>query len=184
MQILTSPSEFTGKKSVLALGTFDGVHIGHQKLIRTAVALSKEQGAQSVVCTFDRHPMEVLAPGRAPLPLTDIDARIARFAALGADCALVTPFTAAFSQISAEDYLRGLIRDMHACAIVVGENHHFGRKGQGDSFLLMRVANDEGILAVVLPPVLDQGEVVSSTLIRRLILRGETARARRLLGAG
>ena len=66
MKILKTPSEFTGEKSILALGMFDGVHVAHQKLIRTAVSLGRERGVPAVVCTFDRHPLTVLAPGRAP----------------------------------------------------------------------------------------------------------------------
>ena len=89
MKIIYDTAAFTGHKAVVALGMFDGVHIGHQALIRRTVALAKELEAQSVVCTFDRHPLSVLRPDAAPAPLLSLDENLARFARLGADAALV-----------------------------------------------------------------------------------------------
>ena len=174
MKILKTPSEFTGEKSILALGMFDGVHVAHQKLIRTAVSLGRERGVPAVVCTFDRHPLTVLAPGRAPEMLTTQDERLKKFALLGVDCALITPFTRAFSEIPAGEYLDML-------AVVVGANHRFGRFGDGDAALIAKKGRALGFDAIVLAPVLDGADVVSSTLIRRLLREKDFARADRLM---
>ena len=181
MKILKTPSEFTGEKSILALGMFDGVHVAHQKLIRTAVSLGRERGVPAVVCTFDRHPLTVLAPGRAPEMLTTQDERLKKFALLGVDCALITPFTRAFSEIPAGEYLDMLAREMHPLAVVVGANHRFGRFGDGDAALIAKKGRALGFDAIVLSPVLDGADVVSSTLIRRLLREKDFARADRLM---
>ena len=89
---------------MLALGNFDGVHIGHAALIRRAVEIAGAQGAQSVVCTFDRHPLAVLKPGSEPMALTTLEERLRRFEKLGADWAYVRPFYRALSQMPAEEF--------------------------------------------------------------------------------
>jgi len=181
MQILHSEREFLGPASVLALGTFDGVHIGHAALIRRAKALADELSASAIACTFDRHPLWVLDPARMPRQLTDLDEKLRKFALLGADCALVQRFTPELSNMSARDYLLNLVAAMRARAVVVGEDHRFGRRGEGDAHLIQALAGEAGFRAVVVPPVLDGGDVVSSSLIRALLASGQSARAERLL---
>ncbi len=181
MRIITDAKAFTGAASVAALGMFDGVHIGHQALIRRAVALAGELGAQSVVCTFDRHPLSVIAPARAPKPLMSLEENLARFEALGADWALVTPFTPAYGATAPEDFLRALVRELRARAIVAGENYTFGDRGRGDAALLRAMAGALGYRAEIVPPVMDGDVMCSSTRIRALLAAGETEHAARLL---
>lgn len=181
MLILHNEREYAGLASVLALGTFDGVHIGHAQLLRTAHAIAADMGADCVACTFDRHPLSVLDPARAPRQLTTVAQRCEKFALLGADYALVRTFSAQLAAMPAEEYIRQLVSSMRAAAVVVGENHRFGYQGLGDARLIGEMGARMGFAAVIVPPVYDQGEMVSSTLIRRLLATGQTARAQRLM---
>ncbi len=181
MRIIREPREFPASAAVAALGMFDGVHIGHQALIRRAVALARELGAKSVVCTFDRHPLSVLCPDKAPVPLLSLDENLEKFRRLGADYALVQAFTAEYGATAPEDFLRVLARDMRAAAIVAGENYTFGAGGRGNAALIRSLAGELGYRAEIVPPVMDGGVMCSSTLIRRLIEAGENEHARRLL---
>ena len=184
MQIIHSEREYTGKASVLALGTFDGVHIGHAALIRRAHDIAADMGADCVVCTFDRHPLAVLHPERAPAQLSTLEERCAKFARLGADYALVRHFTLDVAHEDAREYLASLVKNMRAVAVVVGENHRFGYHGQGDAPPHRRNERAHGLRRRHRPPVYEQGELVSSTLIRRLLKEGQTARAQKLLDIG
>ncbi len=181
MQILHSEREFIGPASVLALGTFDGVHIGHAALIRRAMAIAAERSAKSVVCTFDRHPLSLLDPANAPFQLTPLEEKLRRFERLGVDCALVKPFTCELAALPAREYLAALAREMRAVAVVVGEDHRFGRRGEGDAALIRAMAGELGFEAQIVPPVYDGRDVVSSSLIRQLLAAGESGHAKRLL---
>lgn len=181
MNVIRSESEFGGARSVVALGMFDGVHIGHQMLIREAVKLAGETGANCVVCTFDRHPLSVLRPDKAPVPLLTLEENIAKFAALGADHTLVKPFTKDFAAVEAEDFLRSLVKDMRVCGIVAGENYTFGRMGRGNADMLRSMQHELGFRAVIVPPVMDGDVMASSTRVRALMSAGERAHAERLL---
>ena len=112
MKILYDEISFLEEASVAALGMFDGVHIGHQELIRNAVTLAKSMNARSVVCTFDRHPLSVLRPERAPKPLLTLQQNLLKFERLGADYALVKAFTPEFAATEPEAYLRSLVEKM------------------------------------------------------------------------
>ena len=184
MRIIRDAAAFTGEASVAALGMFDGVHIGHQALIRRAVALAKELGGESVVCTFDRHPLSVIAPQRAPKPLLTLEQNLEKFEALGADWALVTPFTLAYGATPAEDFLRALVAELRVKAIVAGENYTFGAKGRGDAALLRKMAPALGYRVEIVPSVMDGDVMCSSTRIRQLLAAGEAEHAERLLRIG
>ena len=183
MRIIDSETEFSGAASVLALGMFDGVHRAHQALIRRATELASEMGAKSVVCTFDKNPLCVLAPDRAPEMLLSLDERLKKIASLGADYALVTPFTRELADQPAREFLAGLVRGLRARAVVAGFNYTFGSRAAGNAELVRSMGREMGFQAEILPAVLDEGERVSSTLIRELLQRGDTERARRLLRA-
>ena len=131
MKIIYEPAAFTGHAAVVALGMFDGVHIGHQALIRRAVALAGELDAQSVVCTFDRHPLSVLCPEKAPAPLLPLHENLKKFERLGAEWALVQAFTPEYGATPPEAFLRTLVRDMRVVAIVTGGELHLRRGRQG-----------------------------------------------------
>lgn len=181
MNIIDRESAFTGAASVVALGMFDGVHIGHQALIRRAVTLARELDAQCVVCTFDRHPLSVLMPERAPVPLLPLAENLKKFEALGADCTLVRPFTPEYGATPPEDFLRALVRDMRVKAVVAGENYTFGAGGRGDAALIRTLADELGYRAEIIPPVMDGDVMCSSTWIRNLLSEGQTEHAQRLL---
>lgn len=181
MRIIHSASEFTGPASVVALGMFDGVHIGHQALIRRAVALAEELDAESVVCTFDRHPLAVLFLEKAPKPLLSLGENLAKFERLGADWALVQAFTPEYGATPPEDFLKALVLDYRVRAIVAGENYTFGDHGRGDAAMIRDMAGALGYRAEIVPSVMDGDVMCSSTRIRQLIEAGETAHAERLL---
>ena len=181
MKIIYEEKAFLEEASVAALGMFDGVHIGHQELIRNAVTLARALNARCVVCTFDRHPMTVLKPERAPKPLLTLDQNLIKFERLGADYALVKAFTPEFAATEPEEYLRQLVKNMRVRAIVVGENYTFGAGGRGDAELVRAMANELGYRALVVAPVMDGSVVASSTYVRALLAVGEVAHANRLL---
>lgn len=182
MKVITDEKKYAGAGTALALGMFDGVHLGHRALIRRAVILAREKNLDAMVCTFDQHPMRVIRPDSAPEMLMTVEERLAAFAALGADWALVKPFTRALADVEAEDYLRGLVAATKARVVVAGENYSFGRAGRGGAGLIRALANELGYEPVVMKSVREGGDVVSSTLIRRLLSDGQSERAARLLG--
>lgn len=181
MRIWKNEAEFDLGAAVAVLGTFDGVHIGHQALIRRAIELAGEQDAACVVCTFDRHPLSVLRPECAPVPLMSLSEKLDKIAAMGADGVLLHAFTPEFAAMEPAAYLQNLKEKLHVRAIVAGFNYSFGAKGRGNADLIRSEANRLSYRAEIMPPVQDGGEIVSSTLIRSLIQGGEHARAEQLL---
>lgn len=181
MRIIHSEAEFTGRRAVAALGMFDGVHIGHQALIRRTVALARKLDAQSVVCTFDRHPLSVLCPQRAPVALLPLEENLKKFETLGAEWTLVQAFTPEYGATDPETFLRGLVDGLHTVAIVAGENYTFGAGGRGDAALIRALAPKLGYRAEIVPPVMDGDVMCSSTRIRQLLEAGEVEHAKRLL---
>lgn len=181
MRIFRSEAEFDLEKCVAALGMFDGVHIGHQALIRRAQALARELDCPCVVCTFDRHPLSVLKPERAPRMLLTLQERLEKFAAMGVDGALVQRFSAEYAATDPQGFLEGLVERLGVQGIVAGFNYSFGAGGYGNAEMLRREAAHLGYVCDIVEPVMEGGEAVSSTLIRRLIDRGEAQRAEKLL---
>lgn len=181
MIALHSEREFTGRASVVALGMFDGVHIGHQRLIRTAVEMARSMDAQSIVCTFDRHPLSLLRPDRAPKPLLTLEENLEKFEKLGVDAVLIQPFTKDFADMLPEDYLELLVDALRAKVVVIGENYTFGREGRGNAEMVRLMATKYGYRAKVVEPVTDAEGLISSTRIRAMLRDGEVDRARRLL---
>ena len=181
MIVLHSEKEFTGRASVVALGMFDGVHIGHQKLIRTAIEMAEKMNVSCIVCTFDRHPLSLLKPEYAPEPLLTLEENLGKFERLGADFALVREFTREFAGMLPEDYVQLLVDSLHAKAIVVGDNFTFGREGRGNAEMIRRLATKYGYRAKIIEPVMDGGEMVSSTRIREMFRNGNCDLAKNLL---
>jgi riboflavin kinase / FMN adenylyltransferase len=155
----------------VAVGTFDGVHLGHREVIA---------GSDSVL-TFDPHPVSVVAPQHTPKLITTLDRKAELIASLGVRELIVIPFDADFAMRSAAEFIdEVLVGAVGARAVAVGENFRFGHKAQGDPRLL---ASDERFATVVHPLLEIDGEIVSSSHIRGLLLAGEVAEANRLLGA-
>ncbi|MBQ8087770.1 MAG: FAD synthetase family protein [Clostridia bacterium] len=181
MIVLTSMDDYSGQPSVVALGMFDGVHIGHQRLIRTAVRIARARCAQCVVCTFDRHPLCVIAPEKAPVPVLSLRENLQKMEQLGANYALVQAFNAEFAALEPEAFVRQIVSKLNVRAIVVGENYTFGRKGMGNAQLIRALAGTFDYEPVIVPPVMDGDRMASSTYIRELRERGEWAHVQKLL---
>jgi riboflavin kinase/FMN adenylyltransferase len=168
---------------VAALGAFDGIHLAHAKLITTAVERGRALGLPSVVCTFDPHPASVLWPERAPLPIATLEDNLGRMGGLGADAALVIPFTLEFSRMEAEAFVTDVLEGtLGAKEIVVGFNHTFGHDARGTAAFLTELGPQHGFAARVLPPLRLRGQTVSSGAIRALLHEGDAAHAAELLG--
>lgn len=168
---------------VLAAGFFDGVHRGHQRVLRHAVAAAREQGGSAWVLTLDAHPLKVLQPEVAPRMLTATKHKLALFQALGIDGCILLPFTTAAAHEAADVFLQRLSRTLPGLQrILVGENWRFGRGAKGTVAMLRQVAAHSGWQAQIVDPLYEDGEPVSSTRIRRLIEAGALDAARRLLG--
>lgn len=162
---------------------FDGVHVGHQRLIRTAIRLAARLHAASVVLTFDPDPQTVLAPRRHQPRLMPLAARLRLMRALGVERIRVLPFTRAFSRLSAEQFVRAiLVHRLRAACVVVGDNFAFGRARRGNVEVLRSLGRRYGLRVVVVPPVMRGGAPVSSSRIRRLLEAGRIVEANRLLG--
>lgn len=182
MITLLDMREYKLGPSVVCMGKFDGVHLGHQKLLRCATLLAHEWNAVSVALTFDRHPLDLLDPKRAPAPLMDENEKHARIRKLGINTLIITPFTQEFSQLTANQYLDEIVNKLAPVAIVCGSDYRFGAKAQGDAHLIEKRASELGYRAVVVEPETLSGDVISSTAIRALLQTGETERAMQMLG--
>jgi riboflavin kinase/FMN adenylyltransferase len=180
--------------TALTIGNFDGVHVGHQKILRDIVERAAApqlpgdtQGAQKellpAVLTFYPHPARVLRPQQAPSLLETLPQRLADFAAMGIGAALVLKFDAELAQASAEDFVKTFLVDaMRARAVLVGASFRFGHKQLGDVELLRELGRRWGFEVIIVTPVIDGGDVVSSTAIREAVRGGRVEDARRMLG--
>jgi riboflavin kinase/FMN adenylyltransferase len=169
--------------SAVALGVFDGVHLGHRAILGTAVARARSAGLEALACTFDPHPMEILQPERAPRPITPLHERLALIGETGMDAAVVVAFTRDLALIEPEAFVKDvLLGRLRAREIVVGYNHRFGRGARGDAQLLESLTGRLGFQAHVVPPATVDGAAVSSSEIRAALQRGDVAAAARSLG--
>ncbi len=185
MDFLHSPSDLAGLgPAYLAIGVFDGVHLGHQAVIGRAVADSRrEPRAAAVVVTFDPHPLRVLRPGNAPRLLTSTRHKFQFFAGLGATHCLALKFDPAFAATPPADFITALADAARPLReVCVGFHWSFGKGAAGNLDLLNRLGERHGFAVVGLPSVVVDGETVSSTLIRQAVEAGDLARAARLLG--
>jgi riboflavin kinase/FMN adenylyltransferase len=185
MQIVRGLESFPpdSAPSAVALGAFDGIHLGHRAILGTAVTQARHDKLRALACTFDRHPMEVLQPDRAPLPITTLEERLELIAETGIDTTVVIPFTPAVAGIEAQTFVRDvLVGTLKARAIVVGFNHRFGRGARGDAKLLEALAATLGFRAHIVPALMVDGVAVSSSEIRAALQRGDLPDAARLLG--
>jgi len=169
--------------SAVALGVFDGIHLGHRAILGTAVAQARRHGLAALACTFEPHPIDVLQPGRAPLPLTTLAERLELIAETGIDTAVVITFTPAVAAVEPEAFVRDvLVGTLGARHVVVGFNHRFGRRARGDAGLLEALGAELGFHAHVVPPTTVDGVLVSSSEIRAALQAGDLPRAAKLLG--
>jgi phosphoribosyl 1,2-cyclic phosphate phosphodiesterase len=169
--------------SVIAIGNYDGIHLGHQRVLAFAMTRARDSGAVSTALTFEPPPLKVLRPESAPLRISTNQQRLEWFGALGIEAAVVLPFTPELASHSPEDFVDEiLVRQLQVRAIVVGDNFRFGHRQAGDVKFLRDLGMRYGFEVVVHTPVALEGEIVSSTLIRKQISEGDVTHAARLLG--
>jgi riboflavin kinase/FMN adenylyltransferase len=171
------------RPTVVTLGVFDGLHLGHQLIMKTVVERARAIGAVPTVITFEPHPRAVLHPESAPPLLQTFDQKIEALSVLGIEQTIVIHFDVAFSQIRAEDFLRDVVVDrLHAQEVYLGRGFFFGHNREGNIDLLRRVSATLGFFADEVPEVRLRGRRIGSTRIRELILQGRMNLARRMLG--
>ncbi len=169
--------------TILTVGNFDGIHLGHQKILREVVARARVLSVMSAAVTFDPHPLRVLRPSEAPPMILTLAQRLAGLERIGLDTALVLKFDLALSRLGPEDFVRGiLVEQLGLKAILVGENFRFGHRQAGDVRLLSELGRRLGFSVEIVPPVVVRGEIVSSTAIRQAVQEGRVERGARLLG--
>ena len=173
----------TNGRVCCAVGMFDGVHLGHQQVIRQAVSDAHQLEASALCVTFDRHPASVIAPDRAPLLIQTLDQRLDAIAALGVEATLVLPFDEAMSQIPPEAFVQGLAVDLgRISSICVGAQFAFGHERKGNVELLQQLGREMNFITHGLASVALDGETVSSTRIRQAIAAGQLDAAGQMLG--
>lgn len=167
----------------LAIGVFDGVHLGHQEVIRAALDFSEKHGGTAVVMTFDPHPLRVLRPDAAPRLLCSTRHKLRILEQFGVSYVLLAPFTSETAQTTAREFVGTLVGACRSLGFVsVGYTWSFGRNREGNIHQLMELGEAQGFGVYGVPVVHADGEVVSSSLIRESVRAGDFARARRLLG--
>lgn len=167
----------------LAIGNFDGVHLGHRALLAKVVEYAARNGLVPAVLTFDPHPTAVVAPDRVPLQIGNLSERVRLLKAEGIERVTVLPFTAELARLSPAEFIRTIVIDLlGAKALFVGENFRFGYKKSGDCNTLYELGLEWHFFAHCMHPFTYRGEIVSSSTIRRYIEGGKISRANRLLG--
>ncbi|MGA4839264.1 bifunctional riboflavin kinase/FAD synthetase [Streptomyces sp. G45] len=174
-------------RSVVTIGSYDGVHRGHQLIIGRAVARARELGVPAVVVTFDPHPSEVVRPGSHPPLLAPHHRRAELMAQLGVDAVLILPFTTEFSKLSPADFVvKVLVDKLHARAVVEGPDFRFGHRAAGNVEVLAELGEtydyEVEVIDLYVSGEAGGGQPFSSTLTRRLVAEGDVAGAREILG--
>ncbi len=168
---------------VAALGNFDGVHLGHRELIKAAVTRAEQSGGLSAVVTFVPHPMKVLAPEKFPKLLTTLPQRLRHFEALGVDVAILLPFTLELAMLSPAEFVRRILREkLDTVHVYVGFNYSFGSGAKGGPDELVGLGEEMGFGVSVIEPRRVDDVIVSSTLIRGALERGDIDEAEKFLG--
>src|SRR6266404_4535144 len=185
----TSPEQWaahyasSARGSVLAIGNFDGIHLGHQAILRAAVQRAAKTKDVATALTFDPSPRRVLRPESAPLRVSTNAQRMDWFGTVGLESAVVLPFTLDLARLSPEEFVEQiLVHGLHVRAVLVGETFHFGHKQAGNVALLRELGARHSFAVEIIPPIALDGEIVSSTAIRREITSGTVTHAARLLG--
>jgi riboflavin kinase/FMN adenylyltransferase len=185
MQVSTFPRVEipAGARPVVTLGNFDGVHLGHQRLIRGAVELAAAAGVPSVVVTFEPHPMSVLRPGAAPKRILTLEQKAELIASLGVDFLVVIPFTLELSRKEPAEFVHQvLVEKLAAGEIILGTNFRFGRGRAGDLATLRELGRKEGFQVREIPSALHQGKLISSSVIRAALAESRLEEVTAMLG--
>jgi riboflavin kinase / FMN adenylyltransferase len=168
--------------AVVALGNFDGFHLGHQAVVGRAIAMARARGCPVIVATFDPHPVRHFRPATPPFRLTTLDQRERLFAAAGADAMLVFDFGAELARVSAADFITDwLIERVGAAGVVTGEDFTFGQAKGGNVTLLRQLGGELGLICEAVGPVSDGEGAISSSRIRAALQSGDCRTAAQLL---
>jgi riboflavin kinase/FMN adenylyltransferase len=171
------------RRAVIAVGVFDGVHIGHRRILEEAKLLAAGLGTSSMVVTFEPHPASVLLPREAPGMLTSLEERVSLIRSSGIDETLVLAFTPKLARQRAEWFVRSiLLGKLNLTRLVIGYDFRFGRGREGDARYLEALGAKMGFGVDIVPAVIYRGRPVSSTRIREALARGDVGSARRMLG--
>ncbi|HEY3931039.1 MAG TPA: bifunctional riboflavin kinase/FAD synthetase [Verrucomicrobiae bacterium] len=185
MKVIHAANELKaeGKKVCLAIGFFDGVHLGHQQIIRQTISDARQHDAIAVVLTFDRHPNFIVAPDKVPPLIYSLPQKLRAIESLGADALLLIQFDKKFSEQTGEGFIRSLSRDFGKVhSVCVGADFVFGHKRSGDVALLKKLGAELNFSVHGLAAISLDGEVVSSTRIRETIRAGDFDAASQMLG--
>ncbi|HEV8232533.1 MAG TPA: riboflavin biosynthesis protein RibF, partial [Thermoanaerobaculia bacterium] len=185
MHVVRDPLRATDlpRGAIVTIGNFDGVHLGHRRILETVVTRAKEAGRPSVAITFEPHPLAVLRPNHAPRRLQTLHQKEETIESIGVENLLVIPFTRDFSLTEPEEFVRSVLCQRLAVSeLYLGSHFAFGRGKRGDITLLKRMSSGCGFVASSVEEVFFEGEPISSTRIRNAIGRGEIVRANAMLG--
>ncbi len=185
MKLFRSLDEFPADcyGSAAAIGNFDGVHLGHARIVERLRAMAARVGGPAVVFTFDPPPTRILRPQQSPMPLCWLDRKVELLADLGVDAVIAYPTDAAFlSQTPTDFFRRVVLQKLRAKGLVEGRNFLFGHQRSGDVGLLEQLCRQAGVLLEIVDPVRIEGAEVSSSRIRKLLAGGDLGTANRLLG--
>jgi riboflavin kinase/FMN adenylyltransferase len=171
------------RNAVITIGTFDGVHLGHQKIISALVQEAKNAGGESIIITFDPHPRKIVNPAEHLQLINTLQEKIDLLQNKGVDHMVVVPFTLSFSELEAEAYIRDfLVNLFHPHIIIIGYDHHFGKNRKGNYRLLEQKASTYNYQLKEIPKQLLNEISISSTKIRKALLASDVTTANKLLG--
>ncbi len=180
---IDSAHEFLSSGSVITIGNYDGIHVGHQKIIQETVARAEFSGLRSVLVTFDPHPQSVLSPNRAPRLLTTTAEKIELLRPTGLDAVVILRFDHELLEVSADEFLdEYLLNGLSCLSLVIGYNHAFGHNREGNIAFLRRMAPRRRFQLVTLDPILHAGTPVNSSRVRQLMSQGDYDGALEMLG--
>ncbi|MXP27926.1 bifunctional riboflavin kinase/FAD synthetase [Porphyrobacter algicida] len=168
--------------AVIALGNFDGFHLGHQAVAKEAIDWARAEGRPSIIATFDPHPVRFFKPDVPPFRLTTLEQRQELYLAAGATAMLVFHFDAELASTSAEDFVKVILHErLGAAGVVTGEDFTFGKGRSGNRQVLSQLGREVGIETRAVPPVMDNGAPISSSRVREALRQGDPQEAARLL---
>jgi riboflavin kinase/FMN adenylyltransferase len=184
MQVLNGFEKFSSfsKDSILAIGNFDGIHLGHQKILQLLEEKATKRALPSLVLTFSPHPEKILGEKIVKMIQT-LDQRVREIEKFGIEAVLIVPFDESFSSLSGQDFVQKIVvNTLKAKEVIVGDNFRFGKNREGDISLLQQQASRLDFQVYSIPPVVKDGMVVSSSLIRSSLQEGKIEIANNLLG--
>lgn len=171
------------KPTVVTIGKFDAIHLGHQELLRETIEIAEEHMLVPAVVTFDRHPSELLNPGHAPQPVIGANQKKELLDQAGIELMVALAFDDSLAQLSPEDFVSEVLVDgLNAKVVIIGDGFRFGAQAKGDVGLLKELGEQFGFTVRVVAPVEIDGAIVSTSRVRELLLTGEVAAVARLLG--